>query len=53
MAIYGLHGIFWALNQLVVHHVADDHAHEQDPRNGIDGLIVAGQTLADEISKHF
>jgi hypothetical protein len=51
--IHGLRGIFWALNMLVVHHVADDVAHKTDLRTGIDALIVAGQTLANEISNRF
>jgi hypothetical protein len=34
--IHALGGIFWALNMLVVHHAADDIAHEEDRLNGID-----------------
>ena len=35
MTMHGLHGIFWALNVLVVHKPADVIAHERD------GLLVA------------
>jgi hypothetical protein len=51
--IIGLQGIFWALNMLVVHNVADGIAHETDRRDGIAALIVAGERLADEISNRF
>ncbi|GEP61929.1 hypothetical protein [Reyranella soli] len=40
-ALLGLQGIFWALNMLVVHHAADDIAHEQARSDGIEKLIVA------------
>ena len=36
-------------NQLVIHHVADNVAPEQDLRDGILRLIIAGQTLAAEL----
>ncbi len=38
---------------LVVHHAADDIAHEQDRVNGIDGLILAGQRLTEEVIERF
>lgn len=49
MAIHGLHSIFWALNMLVVHHAADDIAHEQDLKEGVDALIVAGKELTENM----
>ena len=51
--IHALHGIFWALNMLVVHHAADDIAHENDLHNGISALILAGEQLADEMTERF
>jgi hypothetical protein len=48
-----LEGIFWALNMLVIHKVADDVAHEEDRRDGIEQLIMAGEQLAGEVSKRF
>jgi len=53
MTVDALHGIFWALNMLVVHHAADDIAHERDRVNGIDGLILAGQRLTEEVMERF
>jgi hypothetical protein len=53
MTIHALHGIFWALNMLVVHHAADDIAHEDDLHNGIDALILAGEHLAEEMAERF
>lgn len=53
MAVQGLKGIFWALNMLVIHRVADGVASEDDRENGIANLIVAGEKLADEISGRF
>lgn len=43
------HGIFWAFNMLVVHHAADDI----DRVDGIDGLILAGQRLTEEVIERF
>jgi hypothetical protein len=53
MTIHALRGIFWALNMLVVHHAADDIAHENDLNNGISALILAGEQLADETAERF
>ena len=53
MTIHALRGIFWALNMLVVHHAADDIAHEEDLHNGISALILAGEQLADETAERF
>ena len=53
MTMHGLHGIFWALNMLVVHHAADDIAHERDRVDGIEGLIVAGKRLTEEVVGRF
>jgi hypothetical protein len=53
MTIHALHGIFWALNLLVVHRAADDIAHENDLHNGISALILAGEQLADEMAERF
>ena len=50
-AVLALHGIFWALNMLVIHRVADDVAHEPDARDGIDQLIMAGQLITEPISE--
>ena len=52
-AVHALHGIFWALNMLVIHRAADDIAHEQDRLNGIDQLIMAGELITDELSERF
>jgi hypothetical protein len=52
-AILGLEGIFWALDMLVIHEVADEISAEDDRRDGIAGLIVAGEQLAREISERF
>jgi hypothetical protein len=38
---------------LVVHHAADDIAHEEDLHNGIDALILAGKQLADDTAERF
>jgi hypothetical protein len=51
--IHALGGIFWALNMLVVHHAADDIAHDEDRLNGIDALILAGNQLASETAERF
>jgi hypothetical protein len=51
--VIALHGIFWALHMLVVHHAADDIAHENDLHNGIDALILAGERLAAETAERF
>ena len=51
--IHALGGTFWALNMLVVHHAADDIAHEEDRLNGIDALILAGKQLADDVAERF
>ena len=51
LAIQGLNGIFWALNMFVVNGVAYDVAHEQDLKNGIDQLIVAGQQITDDLTE--
>ena len=53
LTIHGLGGIFWALNQFVVHHVADDVAREKDLRGGIDALILAGLLLTEEVKRRF
>ena len=53
MTIHALHGIFWALNMLVVHRAADNIAHQNDLRNGIDALILAGNQLASETAERF
>ncbi len=53
MAAYGMSGIFWALNMLVVQGAADDIAREHDLRNGIANLIIAGQELSNEITGRF
>ena len=53
MTIHALRGIFWALNMLVVHHAADDIAHENNLNNGIGALILAGEQLADEMAERF
>ena len=53
MTVHALQGIFWALNMLVVHHAADDIAHEQDRINGIDGLILAGQWMTEKVIERF
>ena len=52
-AILGLEGIFWALDMLVIHEVADEIAAKDDRRDGVAGLIVAGELLAREISERF
>ena len=51
--IHALGGIFWALSMLVVHHAADEIAHEEDRLNGIDALILAGKKLADDTAERF
>jgi len=51
--IHALHGIFWALNMLVIHQVADKVAHGPDLRDGIDHLILAGQLITDQVSERF
>jgi hypothetical protein len=38
---------------LVIHRAADDVAHDEDRRNGIEQLIMAGEQLAGEVSKRF
>jgi hypothetical protein len=53
MTIHALRGIFLALNMLVVHHAADEIAHENDLNNGISALILAGEQLADEMAERF
>jgi hypothetical protein len=53
MVIHGLHGIFWALDMLVLQEAADEIASEADRRNGIANLIVAGQQLAEQIKGRF
>ena len=53
MTIHALRGIFWALNMLVVHHAADEIAHENDLNNGISALILTGEQLADEMAERF
>jgi hypothetical protein len=53
LTIHGLQGIFWALDMLLVEKLADKIAHEQDIRDGIAGLIVAGERLTEEISSRF
>jgi hypothetical protein len=52
-AVLGLQGLFWALNMLVVHHVADGVAHKGDIEDGVEKLIVAAMTLADEVAGRF
>ena len=53
LAIHGLDGIFWALNMLVIHQVAEKVAHGPALRDGIDHLILAGQLNTDQISERF
>ena len=53
MTSHALRGIFWALNMLVVHRVADGIAYEKDLNNGIDCLILAGEQLAAETAERF
>jgi hypothetical protein len=44
-AIFGLHGIFTALNAFVIDRVAADTMHESDIRDCVNELIVAGEEL--------
>ena len=53
MAIHGLHGVFWALNVLVINNGADAVVSEFERRNGIANLITAGRELARAISDEF
>jgi hypothetical protein len=53
LTIHSLKGIFWALDMLLVEKLADKIAHEPDIRDGIAGLIVAGERLTEEISSRF
>jgi Pyruvate/2-oxoacid:ferredoxin oxidoreductase gamma subunit len=49
LAVHAMQGIFWALDMLVVNHAADGIAFEEKRKNGIAGLIIAGELLAEEI----
>ena len=51
-AIHGLRGIFWALNVLTDRSV-DILRSDQARANGIAYLIVAGETLTNEIADQF
>lgn len=52
-AVNALHGIFWALEMLVVHKVADDIAHKDARDSAVDELIIAGELITDELSARF
>ena len=52
-SVHALHGIFWALDMLVVHRVADEVAHDEDLRNGIDQLILAGEMMTKDLGDRF
>jgi hypothetical protein len=53
LTVHALHGIFWALDMLVNHRLADKVALESDRHNGIANLIVAGQRLCDDMTERF
>ncbi len=52
-AVLALSGIFWALNQLHTHRVADKVSTGFAVRSGIDELILAGQVITSEIRDRF
>jgi hypothetical protein len=51
--IHALHGILWALDMLVVNQAADGIANDTDRAEGIAGLILAGEQLAEEMAERF
>jgi len=53
MTIHALHGILWALDMLVVNRAADGIAQDADRIEGINGLILAGEQLAEKMSERF
>ena len=53
MTMHALHGIFWALNTIVGHHAADGIAPKVQFAEGVEGLILAGQLLTEELIERF
>ena len=53
MTVHALHGIFWALNMIVGHKAADGIAPERQLAEGVDGLILAGRLLTEEVIERF
>jgi hypothetical protein len=53
MTIHALHGILWALDMLVVNRAADKIAVDADRIEGINGLILAGEQLAEDVAGRF
>ena len=53
MTVHALHGIFWALNMIVGHKAADGIAPERQLAEGVDGLILAGRMLTEEVIERF
>ena len=52
-AIHGLKGIFWTLNLLVVQDIAKEFTGENERRNAIAELIVAGGIITEDLSERF
>ena len=53
MTVHALHGIFWAMNMIVGHKAADGIAPERQLAEGVDGLILAGRLLTEEVIERF